>query len=232
MSLPVNSPLQAQALLFDLDGTLVDSAPDLCGAMNHVLLQRGLPLLALAQVRHLVGDGARTLLARGFWGEDAQPPVDDPGFEEAVALFMDYYRQHLTDNSHPYPGVMAMLQHFQRQGMPMAVVTNKPEAMAHSMLQQLALRPFFSHLLGGDTLPQRKPAPEPLLYPLAQWHIAPQQAVMIGDSLTDLQAARAAGCPMIWMTHGYSRGISPASVHPDRILDHCDQLPSCILFSA
>ncbi|WP_193771294.1 phosphoglycolate phosphatase [Candidatus Magnetaquicoccus inordinatus] len=222
------APLSVQALLFDLDGTLVDSAPDLCAAMNHVLQQRGFPLLDLQQVRHLVGDGARTLLARGFWGEEAKPPLQDPSFEEAVTLFLDYYRLHLTDHSRPYPGTSSMLQHFQQQGVPMAVVTNKPEALALAMLEQLQLRSFFSYVVGGDSLPQRKPAPEPLLFPLAQWHIPAQEAVMIGDSQTDLQAARAAGCPMIWMGHGYNRGISPESLHPDRLLEHFAQLPLCV----
>ncbi|MBF0182851.1 MAG: phosphoglycolate phosphatase [Magnetococcales bacterium] len=222
------TPLYADALLFDLDGTLVDSAPDLCGAMNHVLQHHQLPTLALDQVRHLVGDGARTLLARGFWGEQATPPLQDSAFEEAVARFLAYYSDHLSDHSRPYPGALEMLHHFRQQQMPMAVVTNKPYALALSLLEKLQLLPFFAHVSGGDSWPQRKPAPEPLLYPLQQWQIPPQKAVMVGDSMTDLQAARAAGCAMVWMRHGYSRGIVPETVHPDCILDHCCQLPATI----
>ncbi|MBF0460489.1 MAG: phosphoglycolate phosphatase [Magnetococcales bacterium] len=217
-----------RAILFDLDGTLVDSAPDLCQTMNHVLAARGYPLLDLGQVRHLVGHGARALLARGFWGETAEPPVADPWFEEAVVAFLDYYRDHLTDQSVPYPGAVAALHTLRDRGLALAVVTNKPEALAQCMLEQLQLRSFFTHVVGGDTLPQRKPAAEPLLYVLDQLHIPPHQAVMVGDSETDLLAARAAGCPVVLMRHGYSRGMDLEQLRPDGVLDHFAQLsPLC-----
>lgn len=213
-----------RALLFDLDGTLVDSAPDLCGAMNYLLAMRGYPVLALEEVRHLVGQGGRALLARGLWGEAATPPVDDPLFEEAVAVFLNYYGDHLTDNSIPYPGVTQALQWCQQQGLPMAVVTNKPEALANRMLQQLQLHPFFTHVVGGDTLLQCKPAAEPLLYVLDQLHIPPQLALMVGDSEIDVAAARAAGCPVVVMSHGYRQGVTAQQLASDGVLDHFDQL--------
>ncbi|MBF0162016.1 MAG: phosphoglycolate phosphatase [Magnetococcales bacterium] len=221
-------PFAVRGVLFDLDGTLVDSAPDLWGAMNHVLAARGYPLLELQQVRHLVGHGARCLLARGFWGEEAEPPLADTAFEEAVALFLAYYRDHLTDNSLPYPGVREALQRLQQQGLFLGVVTNKPEALARKMLEELHLRPFFSQVVGGDSLPQRKPAAEPLLYPLNQWGILPHQALMVGDSSTDVEAARAAGCPVVLMSHGYSRGIAVQQLRADAVLDHFEQLPGCL----
>ncbi len=217
-----------RAILFDLDGTLVDSAPDLCGAMNHVLAGRGHPLLDLTQVRHLVGHGARALLARGFWGETAEPPVADPDFEAAVTDFLDYYRDHLTDHSAPYPGAVAALQILRQRGFPLAVVTNKPEALAQKMLEQLHLRPFFTHVVGGDTLPQRKPAPEPLRHVLDQWGIPPHLALMVGDSGVDVEAAQATGCPVVLMSHGYRRGIDAEQWHPDGVLDHFEQLPHCV----
>ena len=217
-----------RGILFDLDGTLVDSAPDLWRTMNYVLAQRGYPLLDLPQVRHLVGHGARCLLARGFWGEAAEPPLADPLFEEAVAIFLEYYRDHLTDSSRPYPGARQALQSLQAQGFLLGVVTNKPELLALKMLEQLQLRPFFSQVVGGDSLPQRKPAVEPLLYPLKQWDIAPHHAVMVGDSSTDVEAARAAGCPVLLMSHGYSRGVAVQKLHADGVLDHFEQLPLCV----
>ncbi|MEO5362232.1 MAG: phosphoglycolate phosphatase [Magnetococcus sp. DMHC-8] len=219
------APATIQAVLFDLDGTLVDSAPDLCGAMNHVLTGRGHPPLALQQVRHLVGNGARTLLARGFWGEEAEPPADDPGFEAAVADFLDYYRDHLTDHSRPYPGVEAALHTLRQRGLALAVVTNKPAALALSMLERLQLREHFARVVGGDTLPQRKPAPEPLQHVLAHLGVAPRQAVMVGDSAVDVEAARATGCPVVLMSHGYRRGVTAWQLHPDGVLDHFEQLP-------
>ncbi|MEO5340852.1 MAG: phosphoglycolate phosphatase [Magnetococcus sp. MYC-9] len=213
-----------RAVLFDLDGTLVDSAPDLCQAMNHVLALRGYPLLALEQVRHLVGHGARTLLARGFWGEEATPPPADPWFEEGVVAFLDYYRVHLADHTLPYPGAVQALQQLQQQGLPLGVVTNKPEELALRLLEQLDLRTCFVQVVGGDTLPQRKPAPEPLWHLLEPLQIPPHQALMVGDSATDLEAARAAGCPVVLMRHGYNRGVAVEQLHPDGVLDHFEQL--------
>lgn len=230
--------MKFKTILFDLDGTLVDSAPDLWGAMNHVLAERDYPLLALQQVRHLVGDGARVLLARGFWGEHAEPPVEDVAFEEAVSAFLCYYREHLTDHSFPYPGAVQALQTLKSWGVSMAVVTNKPEALARRMLEQLQLLPFFevspstevasACVVGGDTLAQRKPEAEPLLYALAQLNASPDSAVMVGDSAVDVAAARAAGCPVVWMSHGYHRGVTAQSLKPDWALDHFEHLPPLV----
>ncbi|MEO5352200.1 MAG: phosphoglycolate phosphatase [Magnetococcus sp. XQGC-1] len=220
--------IPARAILFDLDGTLVDSAPDLCHAMNHVLALRHSPSLELGQVRHLVGHGARALLARGFWGEAAEPPTADPLFEEAVTLFLDHYRAHLTDHSAPYPGALQALQTLRQRGLPLAVVTNKPEALARSMLEQLHMQSLFDHVVGGDTLTERKPSAEPLLHVLRQLNIPPSLALMVGDSSTDLEAARAAGCPVLLMSHGYSQGIDVNQLHPDGVLDHFDQLPHVV----
>lgn len=238
-----------KAVLFDLDGTLVDSAPDLCGAMNHVLTQRGHPALALEAVRHLVGEGGRALLARGLWGVQAQPPEpeEDAAFDEAVSAFLAYYRDHLTDHSHPYPGAVTMLQRLAASGTAMGVVTNKPEQLARRMLAQLHLLPFFvpphataasadgekggaerAVVVGGDTLLRRKPDPEPLLSALAQLGLPPERAVMVGDSITDVRAARAAGCPVVWMSHGYHRGLTAEQLQPDWVLDHFESLPSIV----
>ena len=228
-----------KTILFDLDGTLVDSAPDLWRAMNHVLALRGYPLLALEQVRHLVGDGARVLLARGFWGEQAEPPKQDGVFEEAVVEFLSYYQEHLTDFSRPYPGVLPTLQALKDQGLSMAVVTNKPEMLARRMVAQLGLDAFFVGpvsdsspgllcVVGGDTLASRKPSAEPLLYALSQQQGSVDQAIMVGDSATDVHAARAAGCPVVWMRYGYNRGATMDALNPDWVLDTFAQLPQIV----
>ncbi|MBF0271032.1 MAG: phosphoglycolate phosphatase [Magnetococcales bacterium] len=227
----MSKPIVCRALLFDLDGTLVDSAPDLWRAMNHVLALRQHPPLPLERVRHLVGHGARALLARGLFDENTDPPADDPLFEQAVTAFLDYYRDHLTDHSRPFPAVIPVLQSLADQGYAMAVVTNKPEHLARAMLEQLDLDRFFSVVIGGETLPRRKPDPLPIQHALAQLDIPATLGVMIGDSETDLQAARNAQIPVILYAHGYNRGQHVRALHPDRVMDHFGQLPEFLHLS-
>lgn len=222
------SPLTCRAVLFDLDGTLVDSAPDLWRAMNHVLENRGTPPLPLEQVRDLVGNGARFLLARGFWGLDATPPEGDEDFEAAVKEFLEFYRIHITDHSHPYPGVVRALEWLRNEGYALGVVTNKPAYLTHIMLENLNLTGFFSTVIGGDTLPQRKPEPHPILHALKQLGQHPGSGVMVGDSETDALAAKNAGCGLVLVSHGYNRGLDLRDLKPDRIMDHFDQLPGLL----
>lgn len=221
-------PLSCRAILFDLDGTLVDSAPDLWRATNHVLTLRGYPALELGHVRDYVGNGARFLLARGFWGLEASPPANDPDFETAVADFLDHYRRHITDHSHPYPGVVETLETLKKRGFPLAVVTNKVESLTRIMLDNLNLTRFFDIVVGGDTLPERKPHPLPILHAVQHLGVTPETAVMIGDSETDALAARAAGCCLIIVSHGYNRNLPLAELHPDVIIDHFNQLPGLL----
>ncbi|MBF0296075.1 MAG: phosphoglycolate phosphatase [Magnetococcales bacterium] len=228
----MNAPLPCRGVLFDLDGTLVDSAPDLWGAMNHVLAARGRAPLPLDQVRHLVGNGARTLLARGFWGEGAEPPSGDDDFEAAVAEFLDYYRVHLVDHSRPYPGVPETLENLMGRGIALAVVTNKPERFARSMLEQLGMAACFVRVVGGDTLPTRKPDPAPLHHALESLGVPAGLGVMVGDSVVDLDAARNAGIPVILHARGYNRGIDVRELRPDRVMERFDQLPDLLSFSA
>ncbi|MBF0428548.1 MAG: phosphoglycolate phosphatase [Magnetococcales bacterium] len=224
----MTAPLDCRALLFDLDGALVDSAPDLWGAMNHVLIRHNFAPLPLERVRHLVGHGARALLARGFWGDGAESPLNDPEFEVAVTEFLEYYRLHLTDHSVPFPHVSTTLARLTDLGFAMAVVTNKPEMLARLMLEQLDLMRFFSVVVGGDTLPVRKPDPGPLFYALKQLGVPTAQGVMLGDSETDLQAARNARIPVILFSYGYNRGIDVRDLGPDHVADHFDQLPNLL----
>lgn len=218
-------PLTCRAVLFDLDGTLVDSAPDLCSALNHVLAGRGVATIDQAKVKHLVGNGARALLARGFWGEEAEPPaVEDDFFKAAVADFLAFYGDHLTDHSQPYPGVPETLESLRREGFQLAVVTNKPEYLTHRLLAGLGLDHLFEAVVGGDTLPQRKPDPAPLLHALAGLGTPPHRAVMVGDSDNDIFAARAARCPVVAVSYGYARGRPVAELNPDRVVDRFEQL--------
>jgi phosphoglycolate phosphatase len=227
----VNSPLPCRSLLFDLDGTLVDTAPDLWQTMNHVLGTVGYPLLDLDQVRHLVGNGARFLLARGMYGLSAEAPENRPEFEEAVQLFLAHYKVHLTDNSRPYPGCIELLERLKNQGFRLAVVTNKPEDMANKMLANLKMDHFFEQVVGGNTLSQRKPHPLPLLHTLEKMETPPELGVMVGDSETDSNAARAAGCGLILVSFGYNRGIPVSQHKPDRIIDRFTELEAHLKFN-
>ncbi|MBF0108826.1 MAG: phosphoglycolate phosphatase [Magnetococcales bacterium] len=215
---------QCRTILFDLDGTLVDSAPDLWHATNHTLTRRGHSALPLNLVRDYVGNGARYLLARGFWGINANPPENDPDFEAAVADFMDYYRIHITDHSFPYPGVVACLETLHDLDLPMAVVTNKPQSLAHLMLDKLDLTHYFRTIVGGDTLEERKPHPLPLHHAMNQLGSTTSETLMIGDSETDCLAARNAGCHLLLVSHGYNRGLPLEDLQPDAIMHHFNQL--------
>lgn len=220
----MNVPLLCRAVLFDLDGTLVESAPDLWRATNHVLKVRGRPELPLNLVRDFVGNGARYLLARGLWGVAAVPPEGDPEFEEAVTLFLDYYRKHITDHSFPFPGVVDTLQRLQERGFAMAVVTNKPEYLTHAMLENLDLSKFFPVVVGGDTLTERKPHPLPMQHAMQRLSALPANTVMVGDSEPDALAAKNAGCRLFLVSYGYNRGQPLDELQPDATMDHFDQL--------
>ncbi|MBF0126366.1 MAG: HAD-IA family hydrolase, partial [Magnetococcales bacterium] len=161
-----------------------------------------------------------------------EPPVGDPDFEAAVEAFLAFYRLHLTDNSRPFPAVPETLAALAAVGFPMAVVTNKPEHLARAMLEQLNLSRFFALVVGGDSLPTRKPDPAPLLHALARLNLPPASGVMIGDSETDLHAARNAGLPVILLSYGYNRGMDVRELRPDRVADHFHQLPDMLLHSS
>ncbi len=176
------------AILFDLDGTLVDSLADIAASANHVRDHFGLPPLAESEVRGMVGDGAARLL------ELALAQVDTPGkLEQASTLYSDHHREQCIRQVRPYPGVIRHLQDWQRAGHPMAVVSNKPERFVHRILDHLALRRFLSVAIGGDSGPERKPSPMPLLAALDSLGAPAEGGLMVGDGLQDLQAGKAAG---------------------------------------
>jgi len=172
-------------LLFDLDGTLVDSSRDLATAVNLLRADLDLPPLSLPEVEACIGDGARLLVERTL----------PPGRYSAahLAAFLAHYRRNLTVATRPYPGIIAGLELFARQGLAMAVVTNKPADLSLALLDALDLRRFFPVVIGGDTAPTKKPDPAPVALALAQLNRPAGQAVMIGDHANDLLAGRAAG---------------------------------------
>ena len=185
-------------LLLDLDGTLVDSVPDLAASLNRLMTTRGLPPFAMPEVARMVGDGVRVLLERAFSARgDGAPTRRD------LDAFMADYAEHLTDATRPYPGAEAALDRLRGEGWAIAVCTNKPEALARGVLAGTGLLPLVSAIGGGDSFPVRKPDPGHLRATLARAGGDPAGAIMAGDHRNDVQAARAAGMPAVFAAWGY-----------------------------
>ena len=165
---------QPTAIVWDLDGTLVDSAPDLAAALNTVLDMRGFFTLSITEVRKMIGNGVPKLVERGFNAVGVRP--DPAQLDELVALFVTEYKACATDNTRPYPGVVEALQEIHSMNIPMGVCTNKPEAFTRQILEGLGLSGYFSSVVGGDSTSARKPDPEPLLACLAAWSRNPYRA--------------------------------------------------------
>ncbi len=186
-----------KTVVFDLDGTLVDSVPDLASAINHVLMARGLAGFAAHEVQAMVGDGARALVERAF--NARAMPADDA----ALAAFLDIYTSHAAIDTRAYPGVRETLEALRTAGFTLAVCTNKPIIPAREVLRALGLAEFFSVVGGGDSYPVRKPNPGHLLALLAELGAQPRAAIMVGDHHNDIHAARDAGVRSIWAAWGY-----------------------------
>ncbi|MBF0803461.1 MULTISPECIES: phosphoglycolate phosphatase [unclassified Neisseria] len=191
-----------QAVAFDLDGTLCDSVPDLAAAANATRQHMGLPPLPEHTVASYVGDGIASLVHRVL--TDSRNGQAEPGrWEQAFAFFIRYYREHLSVFTRPYPETEAGLALLRSLGIPLAVVTNKNEVLATELLQQLHLADYFSLILGGDSLPEKKPSPLPLLHAAEVLGTAPADMLMVGDSANDILSAKAAGCLSVGVTFGY-----------------------------
>lgn len=211
-------------LVFDLDGTLIDSAQDLSNSVNATLVAFGRPPLPDAQVAGYIGNGAQTLVRRALAADDGVEP-NETLLAQAYAYFLDYYRQHKLDYTYAYDGVLEALAalrsvHDQPCAAPrsMAVLTNKPVRAAQDLCAALGLAPHFLHIYGGNSFPTKKPNPEGLLALMQQANAGPEQTVMIGDSSVDVETARNAGAWSI----GCTFGLSPHSLQafpPDILVD-------------
>jgi phosphoglycolate phosphatase len=214
----------ARTLLFDLDGTLVDTLPDLAAALNRLMRTRGLPDLSNQQVAAMIGDGVAVLVARAFAAYDRQPD------ETAVADMSADYTANVAVESKAYPQVLPVLAGLAQQGWRLAVCTNKPEQAARRLLQAVGLLPLLCAIGGGDSFSTRKPNPAHLLATLAQAGGHADAAVMLGDHRNDVRAARDAGIPSIFAAWGYgvigmadgsacvARTIAEAAVMANRLL--------------
>jgi len=202
------------AVLFDLDGTLVDSAPDLATAVNRTLAELGHAPVAEDTVRVWIGNGARRLVARALAGR-RDVEADPPGLEAALARFFVHYQECLVDRSRLYPGVREGLARLERLGLPLAVVTNKPERFTAPLLEALDIRAQFRALVGGDTLAVKKPDPAPLEHAAALLGVPARSCLLVGDSRADMEAALAAGMPMVRVPYGYPGGDATFADHPE-----------------
>ena len=210
-------------LVFDLDGTLVDSAPDLHAALNLMLRERGHPALSLLQVKRMIGDGVPALVARAL----AASGADQRDAAKALPRFLELYEANPTELSRPYPGVPETLATLRRRGYRTAVCTNKPQQATIAVMQGLDLLPLFDGIAGGDRFAVRKPHPGHLLQLIAELGARPERSVMIGDNENDAAAARSAAVPVVLMRYGYAR-VDPGSLAADVLLDRFSELPEAL----
>jgi len=210
-------------LVFDLDGTLVDSVMDLRAALNEVLRERGHRALSRAEVKHMIGDGVPALVARALAASGADP-AEAP---MALPRFLEIYEANPTQLSRPYPGVPETLATLRRRGYRTAICTNKPQQATLAVMQGLDLLPLFDGVAGGDRFPVRKPHPGHLLQLIAELGARPEASAMIGDNENDAAAAHSAAVPLVLVRYGYAR-VEPESLAADALLDHFSELPSAL----
>jgi phosphoglycolate phosphatase len=218
---------QLKAIIFDLDGTLVDSARDLQEATNTLLAQEGLRQISLDEVKSMIGDGVAKLVERAISATGG----DLMRLPELVAQFLRIYEANASRYTEAYPGVVDTLADLRRMGFPLAVVTNKPYTATIDILETLGLQRFFEVVIGGDTLPERKPHPAPILMALKRLGVPPEAALMVGDNYHDVQAAHAAGIRAFAVTYGYSHKPH-AELGADRLLETMPELLPVIGSSA
>ncbi len=209
-------------VLFDLDGTLLDTAPDLANALNAVLALNGRPTLPFEQIRPVVSHGGSALIQRGF---RLQP--DHPDFEPLRKQLLDYYQAHIADETTLFPGMAEVLEHIENNGLKWGVVTNKPGWLTEPLMEALGLSRRAAGIVSGDTLNERKPHPAPLLYACEMIGSAPQQCLYVGDAKRDIEAGHNAGMPTLVAMFGYlmeddrpeSWGATAMIRHPAEILE-------------
>jgi len=218
--------MSTATLVFDLDGTLIDTAPDLVGTLNVVFRREGLPPVPYDIARNLIGGGARMMIARGLEavGRALAPAELDRLFQDFIA----HYSVHIADRSRPFPGLLEALDALESEGWRFAVCTNKLESLSAVLLKQFDIAHRFAAICGQDTFGIQKPDPEVLRRTIAAAGGTLQKAIMVGDSLTDIRVARAAGIPVIAVDFGYTE--QPVSeLGPDRIISRFAQLPAVVV---
>jgi len=212
-------------LIFDLDGTLVHSAPDLCHALNHTLARYGVGSMSVEAVSGLIGDGIPKLVERGF--EASGCKLTERKLEEAIRTFESHYAKNAVVDSELYPGAKSLLDALTKTGMKLAICTNKLEPIAKDILEKLRVAHCFEAILGGHARRPRKPDPAALWEAVEKSGGSAERTVMIGDSKVDLDAARAARIPVILVSFGYSK-VPAAQLGADAVIDSLSDLPEAL----
>lgn len=212
-------------LVFDLDGTLAETAPDIMATLNHLLMREGLEPLPVSAARNLVGAGARALLKRGFTA--AGKPLSSQRLDDLFQDFLAHYLDHVADLSFLFPGVENALKGLADSGFSLTVCTNKPEVHSRALIERLGILPMFAFVAGRETFAFCKPDPRHLTETIRLGGGDVSRAVMIGDSRTDVDTARAAGIPVIGVTFGYT-DTPMSELDPDQTIAHFDELADAV----
>jgi phosphoglycolate phosphatase len=205
-------------VLIDVDGTLVDSVPDLAYCVDRMMEQLDMPVRGESAVRQWVGNGVERLVRRALINQlDGEP--EEALFEKAMPIFMDLYAKNTSGRSSLYPGVAEGIAYLKQAGFRLGCVTNKAEQFTVPLLKDLGIYDNFEVVVSGDTLPKKKPDPMPLLHAAEVMGVKAGQSMMLGDSMSDVKAARAAGFQIVCMSYGYNHGIDIRDSNPDAVID-------------
>ncbi len=206
-----------EMILIDVDGTLVDSVPDLAWCVDEMMKQLGREPWGETRVRDWVGNGVERLVRRALIGQlDGEP--DEAEFEKAYPIFLDLYAENTSKRSMLYPGVKEGLDYLRAAGYPLGCVTNKAAQFTLPLLKDLGIFDYFGIVVSGDTLEQKKPHPAPLLHAAEFFKVDPERSLMVGDSISDVKAARAAGFQIVCMPYGYNHGVDIRVAEPDLVI--------------
>ncbi len=213
-----------RAVFFDLDGTLVDSVADMAFAVGKMLSHFDLPAPGIEKVSTWVGNGAQALINRALTN-DMHGTADKALFDQAMPLFNRYYHENLALHSALYEHVEQTLQTLKNAGLALACITNKPEQFTEVLLENINIAQYFSLVVSGDTLPTKKPHPGPLLHAAQEFGVHIDECLMVGDSKSDIEAAKQAGCPVVALSYGYNHGEDIRLHNPDITIDSLKDLP-------
>lgn len=224
--------IPASAIAFDLDGTLLDTVEDLAAAANAMLAERELPVVPTDRVRMMVGKGMANLVRQVLAAAQGVPPAsfDEATIAEALARYHAHYAVLLGSSTRAYPGLTPALDRLRAMGFPLAIVTNKSSKFVLPHLEQAGIAHHFDLLIGGDSLPTRKPDAGPLLHVADIFRVPPARLLMVGDSINDVAAARAAGCPVLVLPHGYNEGEPVENLDADGIVPTLDAVADHVRF--
>ena len=223
---PDNALGHITALIFDFDGTLIDSAPDLQAAANRMLPPLGRREVSVEEVQLMIGDGVPKLVERCFAATGDVPPEEE--FQKHVAAFIKDYEPRSAELTRPYDGAIAELKRLKALGIKLSICTNKPYGATMEILKALALAPYFDVVIGGDTLPGiKKPDPRHLQAALEKMGVTPGECAMVGDNHNDVMAAHAADLPVVLLSHGYTK-TPVTELGGEAVIDHFDELEDAL----